>query len=543
MSPPSRKPTGPPLDPLDELAGRKWSATPPKTVTSSTADPQAEARGVLADVVVSLATALDLTDILNKIVDGIIRVTGCERGFLMLRESDGDFSTFTGRYADQREWSETSARAISRSVRNRVVETRELFTSSDLSQLEEFRSNESIQTGGIFAAVCLPLLHRESLIGVIYADSAHMIPHSLAESQQVLRAFGQQASFAIESSRSRGEPVTRTDRDPGRRSARTTEFRMGKLVSRDPAMESVFSTMEKVAPLPLTVLIEGETGTGKDVLAQAIHDNSPRANKRFVAVNAGGMHEELVSSILFGHKKGSFTSAIADRPGLFDLAEGGTLFLDEIGDMPLPIQPKLLRVLENREMSRLGEEGVVRKVDVRIIAATNRDLTALVSAGLFRRDLFERLHVVRVHLPPLRDRREDIVPLANHFLAAYAAEYGIPTPELSRDARARIVADPWEGNVRGLRNAIELSIAFRDERNIIHADAIERYFQGPAAAPKPLEGARSLKEEMERHEAEVVRRALADNLNNVSKAATALGISRQQLHAKINKYGIVTRDD
>ena len=533
------KPPGP-RDPLDELReSRRRHPQPSPAAAGGPADAQAEARSVLADVAVSFASALDLTDILNKVVDGILRVTGCERGCVMLRGGDGEFTTYTGRYADQREWDETDARAISHSVTNRVAETRELFASSDLRQLDDFRSNKSIQAGGIVAAVCLPLLYKDALIGVIYADSKHMIPRSLDESHQVLLAIGGQASFAIESARSRGKLKARAER-AGRQ---PSEYRMGRMVSRDPAMEVVFAAVEKIARTGITVLIQGESGTGKDLLAQAIHLNSPRAGKPFIPVNAGGMLDELVSSILFGHKKGAFTGAFEDRPGLFDRAEGGTLFLDEIGEMPLLTQPKLLRVLENREMSRVGEEGVVRRVDVRIIAATNRDLAAAVASGGFREDLFNRLRGAPIYLPPLRDRPEDIIPLAKHFIARYAEEHNMATPELARDARARLLANPWVGNARALKNVIELSIAFRDEHNVIHADAIDRYFLGLVPSGKPAVEAWGLREEMERHEAEFVRRALGDHDGNVSKTAAALGISRQQLHAKINKYKIIADDE
>ncbi len=539
----SRKPSDPDSDPLAQLraGGRRREA--PAADPVARPEPEAEASGILADVAVSLASTASLTDILNMIVDGIIRVSGCERGFLMLRESDGEFSTFIGRHADRSEWSEKSARAISGSVRNRVVETRELFIGSDLSQLDDFKSNESIQAGGILAAVCLPLEYKDTLIGVIYADSTRMIARPLGGIEGVLRGFALQASFAIESARSRGEVLTAKRRSASRTPEPAGRFRMGAMVSRDPAMEGVFTMVEKVAREPLTVLIQGESGTGKDLLAHAIHENSPRARKPFVAVNAGGMHDELVSSILFGHKRGAFTSAIADRAGLFELAEGGTLFLDEVGDMPAATQIKLLRVLENREMSRLGEEGTVRKVDVRVVAATNRDLAAEVTRGSFREDLFNRLRVAPVFIPPLRHRRGDILPLAAHFLARYAEEHDIAVPELSRDARARLMANPWVGNVRALRNAIELSIAFRDENNVIHADAVDRYFQEPGASPRKADTGRSLRAEMERHEEEVVRQALVENGYNVSKTAIALDISRQQLHAKIKKYGIATRDE
>jgi Nif-specific regulatory protein len=527
-------------DPLLEL-GRRRASRAPGPEPAANADPNGPAYAIIADVAISLASTLDLTEILNKIVDGIIKVTGCDRGFLMLRERDGGFSTFTGRYADMAKWEESDTPEISHSVRDRVADTHEVFAVSDLRQLDDFKTSDSIQAGGLVAAVCLPLVYKDELIGVIYADSTHMLPRPLDGNHQVLNAFGTQASFAIENARSHGELAKESGRG-GRDSSPAQKFTADGLATRNRAMRDVIATIERIAPSPLTVLMHGESGTGKEVFARAIHRLSPRSARPFIPVNCSGMPHELVESILFGHRKGAFTGAIADRPGLFEAAEGGTLFLDEIGDMPLATQPKLLRVLENREISRVGEESVFRKVDVRIIAATNRDLPAAVASGHFRQDLFNRLNVAQIQLPPLRDRREDIIPLAEYFLARYASEYGIAEPRLSTGARALLLADAWAGNVRSLKNAVEFGVQFRDERNVIPAEAIENHLKSVHGS-RPAPDGGSLREQMERHEESLVRQALADNGGNVSRTADALRISRQQLHAKIKKYGIIARDD
>jgi transcriptional regulator with PAS, ATPase and Fis domain len=316
------------------------------------------------------------------------------------------------------------------------------------------------------------------------------------------------------------------------------------MVSRNKTMHDVFATVERLAPLDLTILINGESGTGKEVLAEAIHNKSTRADKPFLAVNCAVLPEGLVASILFGHRKGAFTGADMDRPGIFETASGGTLFLDEIGEMPMETQPKLLRVLEKRELSRMGEEGVLRAVDVRVLAATNVDLNAAVDAGRFRFDLLQRLRGAQVVLPPLRERREDIVPLAEHFLAEASRRLKIPTPQLSKDARALLMARPWEGNVRELRNATEFGLAFQDERHVIHAGDIERYFNASSQnTPPDARSGGTLRQQAEQFEERVIRETLAENGHNVSRAAAALGISRQQLHTKIKKYGIETRPD
>jgi Nif-specific regulatory protein len=528
-------------DPLEEL-GRRRAAQPPGPGPAGAVDPNGPAYAIIADVAISLASTLDLTEILNKIVDGIIKVTGCDRGFLMLRERDGGFSTFTGRYADMAEWVESDTPEISHSVRDRVADTHEVFAVSDLRQLDDFKASDSIQAGGLVAAVCLPLIYKEELIGVIYADSTHMLPRSLDASHQVLSAFATQASFAIENARSHGELSRDADRGGRGDSSPVRKFTAEGMATRNKAMRDVIATVERIAPSPLTVLMQGESGTGKEVFARAIHQLSPRSGRPFIPVNCSGMPHELVESILFGHRRGAFTGAISDRPGLFEAAEGGTLFLDEIGDMPLATQPKLLRVLENREIARVGEESVFRKVDVRIIAATNRDLPAAVASAAFRDDLFNRLNGAQIYLPPLRERREDIIPLAEYFLSRYAAEYGIPEPRLSNGARALLLADAWAGNVRSLKSAIEFGVQFRDERNVIPAEAIERHLGPARRVPAAADGG-SFRELMERYEENVIRRALADNGGNVSRTADALQLSRQHLHAKIKKYGIVARDE
>ncbi len=549
MSPrPKKKPAPDPLDDLRKVPASR-GAPPGGTDAAAASDLEMRTRyDALLGVAVSLTSTLDLEGILNHIVDGIIRVTGCERGFLILRESDGTFSTFTGRYADQRVWDEGDARTISRTIVNRVVETHAPFISSDIGTMDDLKSADSIQAGRISAAVCLPLLHRDSLTGVIYADSSHLIDHPLDSDDPVLRFFSAQAALAVENGRRHGEVTSGRDRleqqNLSLRRQLAREFSMSGMVSRNKAMLEIFEMVGKIAPHDIPVLIQGESGTGKELLAQAIHDKSRRAERLMLPVNCVGMPAGLVESILFGHRKGAFTGADFEKPGVFELVDGGTLFLDEIGDMPIETQPKLLRVLESRQVSRLGEDGRLREVNVRVVSATNVDLALAVREKRFRDDLFHRLGGAHIMLPPLRDRREDIIPLAEHFLGRYAEERGVPRSELSRDARALLLASPWTGNVRQLKRAIEYGIAFQDDSSVVHAAPIERYLRSHEANPLPAERfTGTLKAQAEQFEERVVRQALAENGNNVSKAASALGISRQQLHAKIRKYDINTRDD
>ena len=305
------------------------------------------------------------------------------------------------------------------------------------------------------------------------------------------------------------------------------------LVGSSAPMREVQKSIGRLADSETTVLITGETGTGKEVVARAIHRHGRRGGRAFVAVNCAAIPTELLESQLFGHARGAFTGAIADRAGSFREADGGTLFLDEIGDMNLAMQAKLLRVLQDRMVVPVGGRPV--PVDVRIIAATHRDLRAMVARGAFREDLFYRIGVVPVHLPPLRDRLSDILPLAEHFLARAGGGR-----RLSAEAAARLLAHPWPGNVRELRNAMERAAVLAPLPVLSAADfgflAGENGQTGGAPAVDWLAG--DLPGAVARLEMEMIRRALAACAGNRAEAARRLNIHRQLLYEKIRRYGL-----
>jgi transcriptional regulator with GAF, ATPase, and Fis domain len=539
-------------DPLAELRALKTrpaGAMPEMTSALPAAERESRRYRDLLDVAVSLTSTLDLKAILDAIVDGIIRVTSCERGFVILREKDGTFAMFTGRSREGTPWDESSAREISHTVVARVVETHEPFVGTDIEKIDDLRGQESILAQKIRSAVCLPLIDQEQLIGVIYADSSFVIPPFGETDRSVLRAFGAHAAVAIARARQHGEILDRGERlEEQNRKLRqqlSQHVTMSGMISRNKRMLDVFSIVEKIAPTDMSsVLIHGESGTGKELLARAIHERSPRRDGPFETVDCTTIPHGLVESILFGHRKGAFTGAEFDKPGYFEIADGGTLFLDEIGDLPLETQPKLLRALQQREITRVGEEGRVRKVDVHVVAATNVDLPRAVEAGTFRPDLYFRLKVAQLHVPPLRERREDILPLAEYFLQRLAEKRRQPVPQLSGDARNFLLGNPWVGNVRELENTMEWAIAFQDERGVISADVFERYFQTSLPNLGTFSGGDgSLRQLMERFEERLIRDALARNDYNVSATAKTLSLSRQMLHEKIKKYRIVTREE
>ncbi len=304
-------------------------------------------------------------------------------------------------------------------------------------------------------------------------------------------------------------------------------------------MRRVFEILRQVSPTNATVLVLGESGTGKELVARAIHTNSPRSGRNFVAMNCAALSEGLIESELFGHTKGAFTGAVAAKEGRIVHADRGTLFLDEVGDMPLETQAKLLRVLETREVQPVGGNQV-RKVDIRLVAATNHDLAKLVAKGRFREDLLYRLQVVTVELPPLRERREDLPLLLDHFIAEFARQHGRAVRGISPEARAVLMRHPWPGNVRELRNAVETMVllARSDVLDLEDVPEILRGQAGAAPTPPPAAGyelaGRSL--------AEVERDLIAANLElvegNRQRAAAVLGIGERTLYRKIKEYGL-----
>jgi len=305
------------------------------------------------------------------------------------------------------------------------------------------------------------------------------------------------------------------------------------IIGRTPAMERVFRLVSRVSPTRANVLVTGETGTGKELVARAVHDLSPRAAGPFVVVNCSAIPGTLLEAELFGHTRGSFTGAVQSRKGLIEEADGGTLFLDEIGTLTQDIQVKLLRVLQDRRVTRVGSNSAVA-VDFRLVAATNRDLAELVDRGEFREDLYFRLNVFPVDVPPLRERREDIPVLTSHFLARFGEEHGLEPPRLSAGALARMMAYEWPGNVRELENFVERSV-------IMHAGRDHFPFELPGQGdahdgPGMLSRAMDDGWTLDRLEREYLLSTLEANRWQQSRTAELLGINRRTIHRKLRKY-------
>ena len=330
-------------------------------------------------------------------------------------------------------------------------------------------------------------------------------------------------------------------------------FDFGAIVGDSPALRDVLARVEQVAQTTATVLLRGETGTGKEMVARAIHINSARESRPFIRVNCAALAPGVLESELFGHEKGSFTGAVGRRPGRFELADGGTLFLDEIGDVPLDVQVKLLRVLQEREFERVGGTETV-KVDVRVVSATHRDLERLIAAGTFREDLYYRLNVFPIVLPPLRDRGSDITLLGEHFVQKYARSFGKAIRGLDPSAAAALLSYAWPGNVRELENVIERALILARGPDVSAADleftrrplADSATGAGFGATPAPLGSAaaagrdagRPLQERLSEQERAEIVAAITGAQGNIAHAARRLGINRSTLYYRMRKHGL-----
>jgi len=316
-------------------------------------------------------------------------------------------------------------------------------------------------------------------------------------------------------------------------------YEFDNIIGRSPAMQEIFDTIERVAPTRATVLLAGESGTGKDLIARAIHFHSPRRDRPLVKINCTALPENLMESELFGYEKGAFTGANTSKPGKFEQADTGTVFLDEIGDVPGAIQVKLLRVLQEREFERLGS-NVVRHIDVRVIAATNQDLRAALEQGTFREDLYYRLNVVPINIPPLRERKQDIPFLANHFVKKLGPDSGGRVESITDAAVEKLLSYHWPGNVRELENVIERSLVMCAGTELDAADIKLESAPGPGGTSRPTSESHFLPEglSLDQYEQEIIREALRRADGNKSQAARMLGLTRNALRYRLTQMGL-----
>ncbi|MGM0483676.1 MAG: sigma-54 interaction domain-containing protein [Candidatus Krumholzibacteriota bacterium] len=494
---------------------------------------------ILINITKSLNSTLNLNKLLARIIDSIIKLADTDRGFLMLEDSNSEMVFRIARDKDESPLNENDFE-VSTSIIKTVAENGKPLFIPDMLQNEQFKNKESVIDLQLRTAICVPLISNNKIIGVIYTDASRLSGEITDDNISLVSAFASQAAIAIENARLHGELVLSRDNleKENRQLKRelSEKYEFSGIIGKSKAMQSIFHTIRKIASFDTTVLITGETGTGKELIAKAIHYNSGRKDNKLVTINCGAMPNELLESELFGHRKGAFTGASRDKAGLFETADGGTIFLDEIGDMPQPLQIKLLRTLQEGEIRRVGENAS-RSVDVRIIAATNRDLGEDVRTGDFRQDLFYRLNVIPIKIPPLRKRREDILPLTEHFIEKYSSRMGKENIRIAPEAVELLVSFNFPGNVRELENTIERAMALSGESPVLMAEHFPQ-LQGFAPDRHPDGSDKSLKKRLKSLEKSIIQETLSETGGKVTRAAELLDISRQHLHNKINEYDI-----
>ncbi len=458
----------------------------------------------------------DHDDMLEEIMTAALKTLKAERGFIALvDETTGELACELVRSESGDDLSEKLE--VSRTIVHKVLKEGVSILAVNAQEDTQFDKAKSIREYNIRSAVCAPLLFREEILGVIYLDNRASAGSFSQDDQMFLIALCHQAGIALGNGRLHRRVV---QENVWLESTLKPKF---QILGDSPKMKRVFETIKKVAPTDITVLIQGETGTGKELAAKAIHTLSPRKEHPFVPVNCAAIPKELIESELFGHEKGAFTGATSAREGKFQVADGGTIFLDEIGDMSLDLQAKVLRILEDRELQRVGGSKSI-SVNVRVLAATNKDLAKTVEDGTFREDLYYRLNVVAIELPPLKERKMDIIPLAEYFIADRVKK-------ISSKAQRLMEAYDWPGNVRELRNCIDRAVVLGDGKVIQPEDLPYALRKGGQVIPAPLETLEHMEED---HIVRVLR--YADW--NKSDAARILGVTRQTLDNKIKRYKV-----
>lgn len=476
----------------------------------------------------------ELQPLLENLVDLAIRHVNAERGVIFLRDARGDLYPTAARSLYPSEL--VDAQKVALSVVESAVHAKESVLASNLQTDPRFNSESAIHYN-ILSVVCMPLVRGETVTGAFYLDHGKRPGAFTERDHNFLKAFCELAGSAIEAAveRERYQIENRYLRQ-----VVATEADFSEIVTNSSQVISILETVELVASSNVSVLISGESGTGKELIARAIHFKSSRREKKFVAQNCASIPETLLESELFGYRKGSYTGATHDKPGLFEVASGGTLFLDEIGDLSLSSQAKILRSLQEGEIKRIGDNTPI-KVDVRVLSATNKDLLEQIRKGLFREDLFYRLNVVTLKLPPLRERREDIPLLARHYMGLFCARMGKRFAGFDAEAIDMLSTYNWPGNVRQLKNEMERLAILLNEGELVAAPNLAETIQ-QAALLRPQEaGSSKMKEGLDAIQRKMVVEALQKYRWNKTQAASDLGITRRGLIKMIERYGLDRR--
>jgi transcriptional regulator with GAF, ATPase, and Fis domain len=481
--------------------------------------PAAPAAASLLIESLAAVTAAEKDDSINVSLGALLTLTGAQRGFVALHEPDGSLSFPAARAFGALDVTSPEAQ-VSRSILDVALRAEGAFVVPDAATDARFGHQRSVQALGLRAVLVVPLFAQKKAFGVLYLDN----PTRAGAFDDAARATAEDFARLVAPILARDLALATAQRRSDLRLETLRErFKLDRIVGQSRAMGELLALVAKVAPRDTTVLITGETGTGKELVAEALHANSHRAAEPFVAVNCGALPSELVESELFGHERGAFTGATATRIGRFEAADGGTLFLDEIGEMPLAAQVKLLRVLESGVFDRIGG-AKPRRCDVRVIAATNRNLSAEIVAGRFRQDLLFRLKVIELALPPLREREGDIALLTGSFVDRFARAHGTPPPRLDPAVMGALEGWRWPGNVRELKNVLERAVVLSD--GAISLDLLPPEIAGGATAT-PSE---NLKAAVRAFKRRFVQRAISDADGDHAAAAARLGVHPKYIY-------------
>jgi transcriptional regulator with GAF, ATPase, and Fis domain len=465
---------------------------------------------------------------LDALMDAVLEATGAAKGFLVLLDpavakgsksastiESGEGNALEPRVAVARNLAgkslESAVSQLSDSILRKVIETRQPLIVSDALSDTIFGRSLSVMNLQLASVMCAPLLAKGELLGVIYVGNDDIRGLFTEGTLDVLTVFAAQASLLLQNAML----LDQLRSDKGELEEQLHEKTFGDLVGTNPSLVEVFNKVKKVATTDISVMITGETGTGKELIAREVHRRSGRKNGPFVVVNCGAIPENLMESELFGHVRGAFTGAIATRGGKFQAANGGTLFLDELGEMPITLQVKLLRALQERMVNKVGDAKSER-VDIRVIAATNRNLEDEIKKGTFREDLYYRLNVVNLHLPPLRERGDDVVLLAKFLLQKFAEELNPKVKGFTPNALIAIRKYDWPGNVRQLENRIKKAIVLCD-RTLVGPEDMDLF----AETLQPIMTLTQAREEFQRR---YILEVLERNNGNRTKTARDLGV-------------------
>jgi Nif-specific regulatory protein len=470
----------------------------------------------------------DVRELQQRLLELILEVAPAERGAILLFDAQQDqFVSVCG-------WNRLSGLddsiKVSKTITNQVLREAVALLSNDLFENENIAGTPSLVASRVCSVLCVPLVVFDKPLGVIYLDTSDPSARFDEAHLQLLTAIAGIAAIAFDNA-GRFEGLQNENQ------RLHAEIKLEhKMIGESAPMRQVYSFLSKVAPTQSTVLVRGESGTGKELAAHAIHLNSPRSTKPFVAINCATLSETLLESELFGHEKGAFTGAITLKRGKLEVAEGGTVFLDEVGELSPAIQAKLLRVLQTHEFERVGGTRPI-KVDVRMIAATNRDLEDAITTGAFREDLYYRLNVISIVMPPLRERREDIPLLASYFVADYSKKCKRKVTGISSGARRLLQAYDWPGNVRELENAIERALVLGSTDLIVPEDLPEVLYESGA-----VEGVTKARyyEAIKDAKRQFISDALKQTEGNYTEAAKLLGVHPNNLHRLVRSLGLKT---